>query len=355
MDLPYITNDLPGIGGQLRTRPEYFVVEEIPLYEASGSGQHLYVNLTKVGLTTKSVQKSLAQLYNLRETDVGFAGMKDKFARTTQTFSLSVGHPTQSFVESVSDQIEDKLPVKVNWVRLHGNKLRLGHLLGNRFRIVITDLDDTPTVTVQMAQEVADRLVADGMPNFFGPQRFGVGGSNVEKGLAILQRKTYVKDRWLRRFLVSAYQSHLCNCYLADRVRMGAFNHLLPGDVAKKHDTGGLFDVEDVAVEQPRFDAHEISFTAPLFGPKMRVASAEAGALEARILDGSPITLEQLRKAKVDGTRRQGRLLAPDLSVEPIEDGVVVAFSLTKGGFATTILREIMKSDTADNADDVEH
>ncbi len=355
MDLPYITNDLPGIGGRLRARPEYFVVEELPLYEPSDSGQHLYVNLTKVGMTTKDVQRRLAQLYNLRETDVGFAGMKDKFAHTTQTFSLSVGHPTQSFVEAVSDQIEDKLPVTVNWVRLHGNKLRLGHLLGNRFRIVISDLDDTPAVAVQMAQDAADRLIADGAPNLFGPQRFGAGGSNVDKGLAILQRKTYVKDRWLRRFLVSAYQSYLCNCYLAERVRMGAFDHLLLGDVAKKHDTGGLFDVDDVATEQPRFEAHEISFTAPLFGPKMRLASAEAGSLETQILESSPITLEQLSKAKVDGTRRQGRLLAPDLSVEAIEDGVVVEFSLTKGGFATTILREIMKSDTADNADAVEH
>jgi len=351
MELPYITSDLPGIGGRLRAKPEHFVVDEIALYEPVGEGQHLYVNITKVGLTTKDVQRKLARLFGVREPDVGFAGMKDKVACTTQTFSLSLGHPDENFVNAAAARIEGELPVTVNWVRLHGNKLRLGHLVGNRFRVVISDLPSTPVSAVETAQDVVDRLVADGMPNFFGPQRFGAGGNNIEKGLAVLQRKTYVKDRWLRRFLVSAYQSYLCNCYLADRVKSGAFYSLLSGDVAKKHDTGGLFDVEDLAVEQPRFDAQEISFTAPLFGPKMRAASADAGALETRILDSSPITLEHLRKAKVTGTRRQGRLLAPDLAVSAVDDGVVVEFSLTKGGFATTILRELMKSDTADYAD----
>jgi tRNA pseudouridine13 synthase len=351
MELPYITSELPGIGGRLRAQPDHFVVDEIALYEPSGEGQHLYVNITKVELTTKDVQRKLVRLFGLRETDVGFAGMKDKNACTTQTFSLSVGHPDRDFVDSAAARIENEMPVTVNWVRLHGNKLRLGHLVGNRFRIVISDLPGTPVVSAQMARNVVDRLIADGMPNFFGPQRFGAGGNNVDKGLAVLQRKNYVKDRWLRRFLVSAYQSYLCNCYLADRVKSGAFYSLLSGDVAKKHDTGGLFDVEDLAVEQPRFDAHEISFTAPLFGPKMRMASADAGDLETRILDNSPITLEDLRKAKVEGTRRQGRLLTPDLTIASADEGVVVEFSLTKGGFATTILRELMKSDTAERAD----
>ena len=94
LSLPYITDDLPGIGGQLRLTPDHFVVEEIPLYEASGEGQHLYVNLTKVGLTTKEVQAQLEQLFGLNRGEVSFAGMKDKQARTTQTFSLNVGFST---------------------------------------------------------------------------------------------------------------------------------------------------------------------------------------------------------------------------------------------------------------------
>lgn len=354
MQLPYITSELPGIGGRLRAKPEHFVVDEIPLYEPADQGQHLYVNITKVGLTTKSVQKDLCRLFDLRETDIGFAGMKDKAAHTTQTFSLSVGHPDDAFVAGAAQRIEAALPVTVNWVRLHNNKLRLGHLLGNRFSIVISDLALPTLESLQTAQAVADRLVSDGMPNYFGPQRFGVDDRNIDKGLAVLLRKNYVKDRWLRRFLVSAYQSYLCNRYLAARVESGAFDRLLSGDVAKKYATGGIFDVEDAAVEQPRYEGHEISFTAPMFGSKMRPASAEAGELEASILDESPISLEHLHRAKADGTRRLGRLLVPDLTVSAAGDNLLVDFSLTKGAFATTILREIMKTDTANSADDDE-
>lgn len=351
MNLPYITSDLPGIGGRLRALPEHFVVEEIPLYEPADEGQHLYVNITKIEMTTKAVQKGLCRLFGLREADVGFAGMKDKAARTTQTFSLSVGHPDANFVDAAAARIEDELGVTVNWVRLHKNKLKLGHLLGNRFHIVISDLSQSSDLAAQAAQDVANRLIADGMPNYFGPQRFGADGKNVEKGLAVLQRKNYVKDRWLRRFLVSAYQSYLCNLYLADRVESGFFRRLLTGDVAKKYETGGMFEVEDIDVEQPRYGAHEISFTAPIFGSKMRMASAEAGELEERVLAESSITIEHFRKAKADGTRRLGRLLAPDLKISTMDENLVVDFSLTKGAFATTILREIMKSDMANTAD----
>src|SRR5262245_24452350 len=135
LNLPYISSELPGVGGVLRATPDDFVVEEVPLYEAQGDGQHLYVNISKVGLTTKEVQIGLERLFGLKKGDVSFAGMKDKRAHTTQTFSLSVGHKPPIFTEMVWAKIEASLPVKVNWVRFHRNKLKLGHLLGNRFVI----------------------------------------------------------------------------------------------------------------------------------------------------------------------------------------------------------------------------
>jgi len=109
MSLPYVTADLPGTGGVLRASPDDFVVEEVPLYTAQGDGQHLYVNITKVGLTTKEVQIGLERLFGLKKGDVSFAGMKDKRARTTQTFSLSVGHKPPVFAEAAAAQIAANL------------------------------------------------------------------------------------------------------------------------------------------------------------------------------------------------------------------------------------------------------
>ena len=291
--------------------------------------------------------------FRLRETDVGFAGMKDKEARTTQTFSLSVGHPDQAFVAGAAQRIEASCRSRSTGFGCTTTNCGLGiswAIVSASSSVICA----AGTGVTQATQAVADRLVSDGMPNYFGPQRFGVDDKNIDKGLAVLLRKNYVKDRWLRRFLVSAYQSYLCNRYLAARVESGAFDRLLSGDVAKKYATGGIFDVEDVAVEQPRYQGHEISFTAPIFGSKMRPASSEAGELEASILEESPISLEHLHRAKVDGTRRLGRLLVPDLTVSAAGDNLLVNFSLTKGAFATTILREIMKTDTANSADDDE-
>jgi tRNA pseudouridine13 synthase len=320
-------------------------VEEIPLYEPAGEGQHLYVNLTKVGLTTKEVQIQLARLFSLDRGEIGFAGMKDKAARTTQTFSLNLGLMQPGFEEEAIARIRQNMPVEVHWAQKHRNKLRLGHLLGNRFRITTSELTLPLSVAQQRAEVIAQRIQSHGLPNFFGPQRFGAGGANARQGLEILQGERTKYDRWLKRFLLSSVQSYLCNRYLVQRVEMGAFNHLLPGDVAKKHVTGGMFDVEDADVEQPRYQAQEISFTAPIYGSKMWFAKGLSGELENQVLAQSPVTLQDLTKAHLEGTRRMGRLLIPDLAFSQSPDGLVATFSLPKGAYATTVMHEIMKTD----------
>jgi tRNA pseudouridine13 synthase len=349
--MPYITKDMAGIGGELRATPEHFLVEEIALYSPQGDGQHLYVNLTKVGVTTKEVQEQLARLFGLRQSEVSFAGMKDKHARTTQTFSLNVGHRPpgtgEQYLADATQRIRDNLNVEVNWADFHRNKLRLGHLIGNRFVITITHVEQDLDEAVARAQAIVQEMARTGVPNYFGPQRFGATGSNVRQGMAMLLGERNKSARWLRRLLVTAYQSYLCNRYLARRVEMGAFRHLLAGDVAKKHATGGMFSVEDVATEQPRYEAQEISFTAPMYGSKMWAATDAAGELEAAVLAESPVTLAHFDTFGIEGTRRLGRLLLPDCVVEANEAlrGVTISFSLPKGAFATTILREVMKVD----------
>lgn len=345
---PYITPELPGIGGQLRATTDHFVVEELPLYEALGEGQHLYINLTKEGMTTRDVAAKLARLFNVSEKQVGFAGMKDKHARTTQTFSINVGHVPPQFVADTPARVEDNLPVTVHWAKLHNNKLKVGHLIGNRFTITVTDLDLPGTDALAQAQTIAQRLRTSGLPNYYGPQRLGIKGDNVRRGLAILQGKRYIKDRWLRRLMISSYQSYLCNRYLAHRVETGNFDRILTGDVAKKYETGGMFQVEDGEVEQPRYAAHEITFTAPLYGPKMWDAIGPAGKLEQDVWETAQVNLEHFVKSRINGTRRVGRILVPDLSIQLVdgdESQLIVSFSLLKGAFATTVLGEIMKVD----------
>lgn len=351
--LPYVTADLPGVGGRLRTNPDYFVVEEVALYTPDDTGKHLYVNLTKVGLTTKELQRQLEQLFDLRPGEVGYAGLKDKQARTTQTFSICVEQFTQAAVEQAPMRIAGELAVTVNWARRHTNKLRPGHLLGNRFAITVTDCSHSVDEILRRATLIEQALKQRGTLNFFGPQRFGVAGANVIKGYELLMGQRRERDRWLRRFLLSSYQSYLCNRYLTRRFEMGAFDKLLAGDVAKKVETGGLFNVVDPTVETARYRAHEISFTAPMFGPKMWAAQDEAGALESSILMEAAVALHDFQRAGVEGSRRLGRLLVADLQIAPTLDGLCLTFFLPKGAFATTILREFMKVDLGGEPDPV--
>ena len=132
MKLPYITESLEGIGGKIREREEDFLVEEVGLYECCGSGEHLFVNFTKKGITSRDLQVKVAESFGVKNSDIGVAGMKDKDAVTTQTFSIR----TNLGDEEARKKVE-RLGVKVNWVKRHKNKLRVGHLIGNRFRIVI--------------------------------------------------------------------------------------------------------------------------------------------------------------------------------------------------------------------------
>ncbi len=337
-DLPYVTPDLPGIGGDIKVEPAHFVVEEIPLYEPSGEGQHVYVRLTREGWTTQAVEDELTELFELRDVDIGCAGRKDKHARTTQTFSLNLPNADEA---AVAARIRDHLPfIELQWVKRHRNKIRAGHLLGNRFQIVV--LDPNPGALPQ-AEAVVEALQQRGLPNFFGPQRFGREGDNAERGRRILLTGRGPRKRWLRRLLLRAYQSALFNTWLVERMNRGWFERVMVGDVAKKRDTGGLFEVEDAETAQPRFDRDEITYTGPIYGSRMWWASGEPGELEREVLTATEITPEMLDRAHLDGSRRRARLVLDDLHVESHPDGLLFIFTLPKGSYATTVLREVMK------------
>jgi tRNA pseudouridine13 synthase len=342
LELPYATPDLPGTGGRIRELCEDFVVEEIPAYEPAGHGEHLFVNLTRRGMNTRDVAMRLAKLFDVPRKAVGYAGLKDKYSQSTQTFSVLIGKPDPMRSTDLEALIGASLPVTVNWVGLHTRKMRAGHLLGNRFTINITGVEVGVEEAVQRAREITNHLRESGLPNFYGPQR--VEKENVRRGRETLKGSRRVGDRWLRRFLVTCYIDHLCNLYLRERIRRGIFHRLIRGDIAKKYATGGMFVVEQVEAEQVRYEKREISFTAPIYGPKMWDAEGPSRMLELEIMEGEGVTPDELGRLGVRGSRRLGRLI-PDVMVEPAKRGIRLSFNLPKGAYATCVTREIMKSE----------
>ena len=222
-------------------------------------------------------------------------------------------------------------------VARHVNKLKRGHLLGNRFRILVTGAAGDPA-------PIASALRERGCPNYYGPQRFGFRGDNAQRGLETLRGRG-PRKRWERGFLLSALQADLFNRWLDARIERGWYDRLLAGDVAKKRDTGGLFVVE--ADESARFGRREIDYTGPIYGHEMMAAVGEPGALEAEVLGAAEIEPEQMKRAKLNGSRRPSRLWIDDLAIEPAPAGLWFSFSLPKGSYATTVLREFTKNDVA--------
>jgi tRNA pseudouridine13 synthase len=337
--LPFVTADLPGSGGTVRAVPEDFRVDEVPAYLPAGTGPHLYLRIEKRGRTTRDAVRALAAALGVPERDAGFAGMKDKLAVTTQWLSFPVARDPDPGALAAPG-------LTVLEASRHGNKLRAGHVRANVFSILVRGGDPA------RARAAADALSARGLPNFFGPQRFGSEGRNAVVGRALLlgedgpEVRRAARDRFLRRLSISAYQAFLFNRWLAARLEDGLFAAALAGDVMKKLDTGGLFTCEDPAVDGPRVARFEISPAGPMFGHKLRAAAGDALAREERILAADGMTLAGFARGggEAEGTRRAARLpLRADVGAEG--DGYRARFELPKGSYATVVLRELVKGE----------
>ena len=331
-DLPFVSCDLPGLGGRIKARPEHFAVEEIPLYEPCGQGEHLYLNIRRMGLSTRELVDDLSGRYGVPAASIGYAGLKDKEAVCTQSFSLAI-----ALSEDEARAKSLGAPWELLSVKRHGNKLKVGHLLGNRFRIVLSEGQGS----IAEAEAIIERLKFFGAPNYFGEQRFGRDGDNAAAGLALLKRGRPGKS-WRDKFLLSALQSFIYNHYLARRLEENLFLTVLDGEVCKKYATGGLFVSEDGAVETERLLAGELSHTGPIFGAKMKSAQGPAAGLERKVLADLALTEAELAKAGV-GDRRLNRLLLPDLAVGESDEGLLFSFALPKGSYATSVMREFTR------------
>lgn len=337
---PFLTGNMPGIGGEIRTTPEDFQVEERPLYLPCGEGEHLYITITKRGLSTPDLVRRLSSILGVRAQAIGVAGLKDARALTTQMVSLQGVTTDQVTALKTDDTI-----VSLRILGRHRNRLRTGHHSGNHFRLVIRHVAEHAAETVP---GILHRLSTRGVPNYFGPQRQGKAGNNFQVGAALLHdaRRREKMNRATRIWYLNAYQSYLFNRMLARRI--DSIDRVFVGDWATKLENGACFQVEHAEKEQPRVDRFEISPTAILFGSRVSWASGEPGRIEEAIIAEAGTTKKILiAAAKACGFRGERRALrAPltELEWSLSSDILTISFCLPPGAYATSVLRELMKA-----------
>lgn len=339
--LPYLTADIPGVGGELKQEAGDFEVEEIPAYLPLGSGEHLFLWIEKTGITTEQLTRHLVHVLRVPNRDIGVAALKDRHAVTRQFISVPA-----KFADRVPDVATDQ--IRVLSATLHQNKLRTGHLRGNRFSILLRNVRPG---AAESASTMTSRLQQLGVPNYFGEQRFGRDGDTAELGFALLRGEQVPEDihpsrrRFLVRLALSAAQSVLFNQLLAARLRAGELHRVILGDVLQVVASGGVFVCEDVQADQCRFENREIVPAGPMFGPKMKLAASDIAEREAQVLKDHHLTPEDFRRYHelTSGARRPYLIFPTDLEVSPEADGLRFRFSLPSGSYATVLLREFQK------------
>ena len=342
---PLLTADLPGIGGRIKQTPEDFEVEEIPAYEPSGSGDFLYLWMQKRDMGAEYFVRQVAQRLGIAFGEVGTAGLKDRHAVTRQMVSV----PARA-VNRLNDLAGNG--IEVLKVGHHGNKLRPGHLRGNRFHVLIRGAEPR---AAELLVPILDRLRRLGFPNFYGGQRFGREGETVLLGLALLKgdeppfsrdgRKPNLRNPFLKKLAMSAAQAALFNVYLCRRTKDGLLRTVLFGDVMCKLPVGGMFLVEEVAREQERFDNREIVHSGPIFGKKTFPAAGSAADREGAVLQDAGLTLASFKGfgRLAQGTRRHNLAYVADINATVESEGTRLRFTLPPGSYATVLLQEIMK------------
>jgi tRNA pseudouridine13 synthase len=334
---------------RIKTTPEDFVVEELPAYAPSGQGEHVFIRFTKRDANTMDAVRAIARALGCDPRAAGYAGMKDRRAVTTQSMSLQTPRgttPTDLAAKALGLALDG---ITVHDATPHSNKLKPGHLAGNRFAITLRDL---PPERVGEVTSALERVAREGVPNAFGAQRFGFRGDNPARALAWLRGdERPPRDPRVLRLHWSALQSSVFNAVLDARVRDGTWVVPMLGDLLKLRSSGGLFGCADVQTDAARAASGEVSPTGPIVGARMRWPEGAPEELERRMtaeILGEGFDLAKTRSLG-EGTRRALRLWVEDLRWEQVEadsehaDGKAgacmrVYFVLPKGSYATTVL-----------------
>ena len=322
----------PPLTARLRVSPEDFLVEEILGYDADGAGEHLLLWVEKRGANTDWVARELAKFAGVPPVAVGYVGLKDRHAVTRQTFSVQLaGRPSPDW--STFPHAE----VKVLAATRHSRKLKRGALRGNRFVLVLREVQGDRA----RAEEVLAEISARGVPNYFGEQRFGREGGNLAQARAMFAGRRM--DRAKRSILLSAARSHIFNAVLAARVERGAWDAPLDGEIWSLAGSRSWFGPEpynDILAQ--RLASGDIHPSGPLWGQGEPPTAGEAAALEREVAAAHADLAEGIAAARMDQERRPLRLLPKDLRWRWLaDDALELSFELPAGAYATVVAREV--------------
>lgn len=321
----------PPLRGVMRATPEDFCVDEVLGFEPAGTGEHVFVHIEKIGANTDWVARQLARFAGVEPMAVGWSGMKDRHAVTRQW--LSVHLPGKVDPDWSTLDIDG---VKILDARRHDRKLKRGAHRSNHFRIRLRDVSGDRDA----AQARVDAMIARGVPNYFGEQRFGRGGGNLDLARSLFSGRRMPREQ--KSFALSAARSHLFNRILAARVADESWNQPRDGDVfmlAGTHSVFGPESIDDALRERmTRLDIHP---TGAMWGKGELRSCDDVAALESSIALAEAELADGLVRNGLDQQRRSLRLLAHDLQATWDDDALVLDFSLESGAFATVIIREL--------------
>jgi tRNA pseudouridine13 synthase len=329
----------PLAAGVLRASPEDFQVSEILGFEPSGAGPHALLTVRKRGANTEWVARELARVAGCKPFEVGFAGLKDRNAVTTQAFTVPRGkRAAEEFVGVAGEGYE------VVAAAAHQRKLPRGALEGNRFEITVRELRcDAAALGARL-----EAIARGGVPNYFGPQRFGREAGNLADVMRAAARPAG-RGRGEQGFMLSAARSVVFNAILAARVGQGSWNRLLAGDVANLDGRGSVFAVPQADAELVRRCTElELHPTAPLWGDGEILADGEVRSLEESVAAQFPEALAVIRGARMKSERRALRMRVRELAHEYDQDVLRLRFALPAGSFATAVLRELIANDAGE-------
>jgi len=330
---PYVYGGPSGTG-KIRSIPEDFIVNEHLSFEPSGAGEHVFLQIEKKGENTEYIARQLARFANVRQRDVSYAGLKDRYAVTTQWFSVWLpGKADPDWTQFESDS------VKVLQAVRHARKLKRGVLSGNSFKLTVRDWQGDQAKTIQQLELIK----ANGIANYFGTQRFGNEGQNVSKALAMFQGAKAGREQ--RSIYLSAVRSYLFNLILAERIKQNNWNQALAGDTYQFDSSHSCFQSERPDAEIiRRLEAKDIHPTGVLWGRGEADVSADALTVEQAVIEAHESLAQGLIANAVDRDRRALRVNVQDLQWRFIDDATLeLCLTLPAGSYATSLLREIIE------------
>jgi len=329
----------PESTGLLRSKPSDFkVFEQLP-FAPCGEGEHLFIYIRKTGANTVYVARELAKYFKVKEQLVSYAGLKDRFAVAEQWFGV---HVPGKHVYDLSDLVIEGVEV-LDYAR-HNKKLRTGALTGNRFELILRNVTE-----LKALHQRWQKVVEQGVPNYFGEQRFGIDGGNIASALALFAG-TKVKDKKKRGMYLSAARSFIFNQVINERINQNTFADIQVGDVLMLAGTQSVFHLEqmDDTIKQ-RYLEQDIDITAPMWGAGELMTAGKPHELEQGIADNNSEFALGLPRFGLKQERRRIRLNLKDAEIAVITEdatndlpAVKITFTLAAGSYATTVLRELL-------------